>query len=207
MSVSCKQQKQPVTWLYSSGQVELLHGNVKQLVDSALSKGDLPIYSVYTFDKKGNIIKFENIHQDGIDTITYETIYKKGKKVASIISPIEDKREGKIYRYDNYGHIISSTSFTNIKEANDSSHDIYQFWYDKTGHLVEERNFGWRDKLRYLYDEKGVLTGLERTYSDELGRYTYSKKDTIRYILFDSKNNWLKAVAYGDTTTRKITYY
>ena len=208
-SCTRKRQKQPITWLYGYGNVEMLNGNVKKLICNPSSIAELPNRFVYTFDEKGNVVTLENIYQDGKNTTKYNTVYKNGKKIESIGFEIIDKvwRKREVYRYDNNGHITSFGSIMDIADASDSSHDSYRFWYDKTGLLVETGDYGWRHKFKYLYNEKGAVTGLERTHSDERGRFTYSTKDTIRYVLFDSNNNWLKEVAFGDTATRKITYY
>lgn len=204
-SCTRERQKQPITWLYGFGQVEMLNGKVKKLIYKPWGIAGLSDNLAYTFDEKGNVVTVEHIYQGGINTTKYNTVYKNGKKVESVGFYIIDKgrRKRDVYRFDKNGHITS----LGIGDASDSSHDSYRFRFDKNGRLTEQKEFSWIHKFKYLYDKKGAITGLEHTRSDERGRFTYSTKDTIRYILFDSKNNWLKKVSGGDTATRIITYY
>ena len=63
-------------------------------------------------------------------------------------------------------------------------------------------------KFKYLYNEDGSKIGEERANADEKTDCKFFTKDTSRYLIVDSHNNWLKAVRFGnDTLTRKITYY
>jgi len=213
-SYSCtrKREKQPITWLYGGyGNVEMIYGNVKQVIEEPFDKNALPNHLEYTFDKKGDVIKVENIYVGGVTTIKYNTIYKNGKKVKSI--GIESNGEGKVfgspdvYKYDKYGHIISFGTMMNVAGKRDSIFDTSRFRYDNAGYLVEEDEDLTIHKYRYLYNEKGEMTGLERAHTDDWSKFRDFKKDTVRYILIDSKNNWLKAIRFGDTLSRRITYY
>lgn len=214
-SCTHERQKQPIIWLYGYGDVEMLNGNVKKLIYQPRI-AELPNHLEYTFDEKGNVVTFENIYQGGINTIKYNTIYKNGKKLESVGIKNnlkgEVSREGELYKYDNYGHIVSFALIMYTRNLSDTSTNIHQFRYDKTGYLIEKDEYSDKrlvgiNKYRYLYDKNGEMTGLERANSDDWTNFKSFKKDTIQYILIDSKNNWLKAIRFGDTITRKITYY
>gem|GEM_PF-3307794 len=212
LSCNRERQKQPVTWLYGYGEVEMLNGNVKKLIYKPRI-AELPNHLEYTFDEKGNIVTLENIYQGGINTIKYNTIYKNGKKVESIGFNIDkSNRLGHVYKYDNYEYIISVGIIMNGDKASNLSTTISRFQYNKAGYLTEEQEYGakgpiWINKFKYICNEKGAIIGMERARSGERSDFKHFTKDTIRYILLDSKNNWLKAIRFGDTITRKITYY
>ncbi|MEO6977999.1 MAG: hypothetical protein ABI113_06445 [Mucilaginibacter sp.] len=211
-SCTHERQQQPITWLYSYGEVEMLNGNVKKLIYKPRIS-ELPNHLEYTFDKKGNVVTLENIYQGGINTIKYNTVYKNGKKVESIGFDIDkSNRLGDVYKYDNYEYITSVGIIMNGDKASNPSTDIYRFLYDKAGYLTEQQEYGakgliWINKFKYLYNEESKITGMERARAGERSDFKHFTKDTIRYILFDSKNNWLKAIRFRDTITRKITYY
>ena len=216
-SCTHKREKQPIIWLYGyAGKVEMLYGNVKQVVEEPYGHTDLPIHFVYTFNKKGEVTKFEDIYDDGINTINYNLVYKNGKKAESV--GIENNKRwevyktGEVYKYDNDGHIISFAQILDMTNSDGMATNIRKLSYDKAGYLTEEDEYAGKHlveihKYRYLYNEEGEIMGLERAHSDDWTDFKSFKKDTIRYILIDSKNNWLKEVIFGDTISRKITYY
>src|SRR6185437_11767302 len=183
---------------------------VKKLTDLSKTSREMFIYYVYTFDKKGNVVTFEDIYQDGINTTKYNTVYNKnGKKVESIGLNIDTGRHiADVYKYDNYGHI-------NIMYSGNAyypSMHIYRFLYNEAGYLTERQECYDKmvtsiEKFKYLYNKKGVITGTEHAVATERNDFKYFTKDTTRYIVLDSQNNWLKAIRFGDTLIRKITYY
>ncbi len=214
---SCSHKKKPpVTWLYNDGQLEMINGRVKELSDLTLGEGKEFINWVYTFDKKGDLVTAEDIYNGGINTTKYTTVYDKvGKKVKSIgLDVDEDRRLGYVYEYDNNGNITSYRLFMRTDKAGRPSEDIYRFLYDESGNLIERQEYyspkkklGSIQKFKYLYNKTGDIIGIERAYTTKSTDFKVYAKDTIRYIVCDSDSNWLKAIRFGDTLTRKITYY
>ncbi|WP_121197581.1 hypothetical protein [Mucilaginibacter gracilis] len=65
-----------------------------------------------------------------------------------------------------------------------------------------------RVKYKYFYNKNQICVGVEQSMTTWRTNFKTPGKDTTRYIAFDSKLNWLKAVNFlNDTITRKITYY
>jgi hypothetical protein len=201
---SCAHQKkeQSVTWLYGYGQVEKINGRVRKLTDR---------YFVYTFNSKGDVVRIEeNIFKSRVDTTRYNTIYDdSGKKTESIGLYFDSGKEiREIYKYDNSGRMIRC-----INNANNLSADTDRFLYDKAGNLVEHQQYFekkplWIFRFKYFYNKNTVCTGVEQSMTTWRDNFKTVTKDTTRYIVFDSKNNWLKAVNFlGNTINRKITYY
>ena len=189
-----------MTWLYGYGNVEKINGRVKKLTER---------YFSFTFNKEGDLVKIEDLFKNGIDTTKYSTIYNKdNRKIESIGLYFEEgKKIREIFKYDIKGHMTIYIGNTNAL-----SPDTDRFFYDKAGNLIEQQIYFekkplWTYKFRYLYNKSAVCTGIEQstaTWHDNFKTFT---KDTTRYIVFDSKYNWLKAIRNGDTLTRKITYY
>jgi len=199
-SCTPKKQKPAITWLYGYRQVEKINGRVKKLADR---------YFTYSFNSKGDIIKIENF-QNSSDTTTYNTVYNEsGKKTESIGLYFDiGKKIKEVYKYDKNDRPIKC-----INDANDPSTDTDRFIYDKVGNLTEHQQYFekkplWIFKYRYFYNKNAVCIGVEQSMTTWRDNFKTPAKDTTRYIVFDSKNNWLKAVNFlNDTITRKITSY
>lgn len=207
-SCTSKQQKPLNTWLYGYGRVEKITGRVKKLIEKRWSSKMDPYYA-YTFDTKGNVVRIEDIFQSGTDTTKYSTVYNNDKKIESIgLGKDVGKDFKEIYKYDTNGYLTRC-----IGNAYNPSPDTDRFIYDGTGNLIEQQQYFekkplWIFKFKYFYNNNGVCTGVEQTMTTWRDNFKKPRKDTTRYIIFDSKNNWLKAVDFlNDTITRKITYY
>ncbi len=212
LMASCTSKKQvPVsTWLYGYGQVEKINGSVKTLIEEKFADNKMVPYFSYSFDNRGSVIRIEDIFQSGADTTKYSTVYNKsGKKTESVGLYFDrGKKIKEIYKYDNHEYLVRC-----IGNANNQSPDTDRFVYDKAGNLVEHQQYFqkkplWIFKFRYLYNKNAICTGVEQSMTTWHDNFKSITKDTTRYIVFDSKNNWIKAVNFlNDTITRKITYY
>lgn len=166
-------------------------------------------YFAYTFDNRGDIIIIENLFQNTNDTTRYHTEYNSGKKIESIGLYFDSgKKVKEIYKYDYNEHLVKY-----IGNTNKLSPDTDRYIYDKAGNLVEHQQYLnkkplWIFKFRYFNNKDSVCTGVEQSMTTWRTNFKTPEKDTTRYIAFDSKHNWLKAVNFlNDTITRRITYY
>jgi hypothetical protein len=203
-SCTTREQKPSITWLYGYGQVEKINGRVKKLIEK---NQNISLDFEYAFDNKGNVVKIED---RGINITNYSTVYNKnGQKIEAIGLYFDSgKRIREIYKYDNNGYMTRC-----IGNANDPSPDTDRFIYNNAENLVEHQQYFnkkplWTFKFKYSFNKNDVCTGVEQSMTTWRDNFKTVTKDTTRYIVFDSKNNWLKAVNFlNDTITRKITYY
>jgi hypothetical protein len=204
-----QQPKPSITWLYGYGRVEKVNGKVKSLTDKRLGSSNTMPYWIYTFDEKGDIIRIEDIFKNGTDTNKYTTAYDKdGKRTESTGLYLDAGKPVKeVYKYDTNGWMTGY-----IYDANKPGADTNKFVYDKAGNLAEHRLYAnkkplWIYKFKYLYNKEGVMTGVEQSTATWRDNFKTVTKDTTRYLVFDSENNWVRAVHKGDTMIRKIEYY
>lgn len=211
VSCSPKKQEPAVTWLYGYGQVEKLNGKVKKLTEKKFINNHIQFCFVYIFNNKGDLIQIvtEDFSPNSIDTAQYNTVYNGDKKKEAIGMYFDiGKKIREIYKYDNNGYITKY-----IHNANDLPTDTDRLFYDNAANLVEHQQYFqkkplWIFKFQYLYNKSAVCTGVKQSMTTWRDSFKRSTKDTTRYIAFDSKKNWIKAVDFlKDTTTRKITYY
>jgi hypothetical protein len=219
LCTSCahKRKEQPVTWLYSGENLEMLNGRVKTLTDLTMDTGKMFIYLVYTFDKKGDLVTVDDIYNGGMNTTKYTTVYDKtGKRAQTMsinIDSLEHRVYGDLYKYDQREHITGFGALMYNPNAKYPPNYPYRFLYDKADCLTERQEWYHNllvsiRKYKYLYDDNGAVIAEEWASADDRTDCKVFTKDTTRYLIVDSQNNWLKAVRFGnDTLTRKITYY
>jgi hypothetical protein len=191
--------------MYGFGQVEKINGKVKKLIETHSSFNYRQPLFTYNFDDKGNVTTI-----DGNDTAKYFNTYNEsGKKSESMGYYFENVRKFKeIYKYNVNGYPI-----TCIHTADNSAPDTDRFFYDKLGNLVEHQEYFkkkvfWITKIKYLYGKDSVRTSVEYALTEERNNFKTPSIYAIKFIVFDSKNNWIKSVDnLNDTITRKINYY
>jgi hypothetical protein len=190
--------------VYGYGNVEKINGCIKTLKDNGRGNNKIVPYFVYSFTPKGDLFKIDGVSQTKYVTITD----KSGKKIEAIGTYIDKgKKIKEVYKYDGFGQL---TKF--IGNANKSFPDTDRFVYDKVNNLIEhdyylDKKLLWILKYRYEYSSNGVCIKQYKFYSTFHDNFKTFTKDSTLYLVFDSKNNWLKAVRYGDTITREIAYY
>jgi hypothetical protein len=209
---SCsKNKKMPsITFLYGYGEVEKVNGNVKKLVDKRWSYSKQVPYFTYNFDRKGNVTKIEDFFSGDVHIGKFNTLYKTtGKKSESIGIYIDEngKEVKEVYKYDEGEDIIRY-----ISASNNTVCDTNSFKFDSAHNLIEHiwhfnKKPLWVAKYSYVYNANGSCITSYQLFSTSRDSFKSVNRDTTRYIAFDPKNNWIKAIHNGDTLSREITYF
>jgi len=221
--LSFQTDNHPITRIIFGNNLEVMNGNVKQLINiqgfySPLHKDHIIYRDTFNFDRRGDIIDIRSVNSG-------DRNYHGDKKFHIVYS----------YKYDHNGKSTETV-------ANTIGHGSGKFIYGKDGRITEELS----------YDEKGVLWGTASYKYDTLGNvveyeyqhikdksiqrheYKYDKKNiaeeissreertyniSYQYKTFDSKNNWTQLVKvaqdpndrfgfiHRDTVYRQIIYY
>jgi hypothetical protein len=212
----------PKTTRLLNDNLELLNGNVKQLIETEHNhtmESEYPeAWSIITdFDKKSDVVsqRRAELWDKKWHKIEYSYKYDAAGEKTEVRVRTSEKLLS-IYKYGKDEVIQSLILYWN---KNQSQGKVI-FKYDKLGNVIEvnptEGNYFF--KSRYVYDNKGHVIK-EIDMPDDKGQgFVYS----IEYKSFDQKGNWLekvkqspvfypfpnsKGMRKADTIIRKITYY
>lgn len=203
-----------------------LKGNVKYIEERGYSaiekfgkieKDKNRNYSLYSFNKDGNIINILN--SSIITTCKYDS---KGNKIEQYYYELDGNLAGKsIYIYDSKGNMIEKDNYNP-----DSSLDHkYIYKYDSKGHRVEENYYNSEGMLNFKsinkYDSKGNLISsisynqfgeidYKETYKYDLDDncIEFSRGNGQSFIKYDSKRNMIEENMYDEDGSlfNKSTY-
>jgi len=215
---ACKNNSNKIVWTHFEEDLDMLHGNVKQVTikfDHPLAKA---FYYVFNIDRDG---KERGLHVHLGDThfkTRYITEYDSNSDTEDLIGYTKDisgvkkyklggsETKAGIYKYNDQGRIIE---FVKIGGVDDGNKYIYK--YNNLGDLIEcyeYDNAQFDSKTTFKYDKRHlIIESLAEFKGDsEVERISYQYKN------FDAMNNWLTKVINSDdgkstTVTRKITYY
>jgi hypothetical protein len=230
IALSCKKKGQAYTRLYADDGMEVLNGNVKEiLIGDSSSKADF--HNVY-FDRQGNMIastqRSTNISGTiaGKDTVrdtsvyyekvAYAFIYDHDSQQIALLGNVVSGNSKHISRFefDKKGLLIKYDPNTIDTMGGPLNQYKYDTVANKVNRLCEYRNVALEpDRYIYKYDNKHRLKEMDFFEGMPLRNTSY------HYIDFDSHNNWIKKKAHWRNfppmhrdsgtyiITRKITYY
>ncbi len=172
-------------------------------------KTELKETNIYTYDRKGRLIKDESVMPN--DTVEYFFSYKYNKKnllieEISTVSEINDKGKRIYhagqkykYKYDKNGNPIEQI----ICLENNVLLTISSSVYDEKGNLIEDYSYDENDgKLRakkvFTYDNNGNIIEI-KIYS--------SSGESIYKTTYDENGNPIESISYDKTRPKRKTIY
>ncbi|HTE02074.1 MAG TPA: hypothetical protein VK668_22455 [Mucilaginibacter sp.] len=221
--LSFQKDNRPKKTMLLNDHLEILNGNVKQIIETGIDSGGSPLLMRYgdttSFDRRGNALERRigyGIGSRKLSLNTYTNSYnEKGMKTETIIET-NKSADKNIYKYDQSGHIVKSWVENKKKEKKFQT----SYKYDVNGKVIEidyilSANYGLQ-RLLFKYNSKGMLVEQNLFSGNNL-----ADKSLFQYPSFDSKNNWTKRICtseFGGQTPglhqrdtsisiRKITYY
>lgn len=169
----------PIKKLYNYNTNGLLI-NVKDISDN---RSNFSSESIYTYNKKGNLIKTEAIYKDGSK---YEIVFKNDRK-GRVINKKEYSKKNVLTADINYTYKgdIKTENKTSFSSKDGSIIGNYTTVFDdnvKTSYKSDGK-YG-KSSTTYNYDKEGNLLT-----SNYVGKT--SSKNTYDYV-YDKKDNWIK---------------
>jgi len=215
---ACKTGHNKIVWTHFDEDLDMLHGDVKQVTiiyDRPLAKS---FYYVFNIDRDGKErglhVHFQSTHLK----TRYVAKYDKSSNTEDFIGYTKDISGSKrnqvsgnetivgIYKYDNQGRIIKYVKIGGVEDRNS-----YIYKYNNLGDLIEcdEYDDGQLEsKTTFKYDKRYLITESLAEFEED----SSLEKISYQYKNFDSMNNWLTKIIKSEdgttsTETRKITYY
>ncbi len=162
-------------------------------------------YYYYSYDDTGKLVSITDDCND-----TYYLFYdEQGNLQEKSYSVIESNYEKKSFSYEvEDGNLIK----VYVCDAEDGSIiNRYEYDYDTSGNIIEERNYAYRKEkeellynvLTYTYDDGNISETVEKQYNVNEKNYDTISKDYI----YDDNNNIIKIIMDNGKSIKYILFF